>query len=113
MALNIEVRHFKRVSVVAVQGRVDSSNADQLQKTFQSLLDEGHLNLVADLKGLEYISSAGLHVLVSTLKECKRYNRGDLRLCNLSPRIVEVLELAGMTPLFDIYDDLIEAVGSF
>lgn len=113
MALNIEVKNLKRVSVVAVQGRIDSSNSDRLEKTFQSLMDDGNFHLVADLDGLEYISSAGLHILVSTLKACKRYNRGDLRLCNLSPRIVDVLELAGMTPLFEIFDNTVDAVGSF
>lgn len=113
MALNIEVRQLKRVCVVAVQGRVDSSNADQLGQAFQGAMNEDHFNLVADLKGLDYISSAGLHILVSTLKACRRYNRGDLRLCNLAPRISEVLDLAGMTSLFKIFDDTVEAVGSF
>ncbi|MBN1935583.1 MAG: STAS domain-containing protein [Anaerolineae bacterium] len=113
MALNIEVKSLKRVNVVAVQGRVDSSNSDQLEQTFQALMDDGHFHLVADLNGLEYVSSAGLHILVSTLKACKRYNRGDLRLCNLTPRITEVLELAGMTPLFEIFDNTVDAVGSF
>lgn len=113
MALNIEVKSLKRVSVIAVQGRVDSSNSERLEQAFQSLMDQGSFHLVADLDGLEYISSAGLHILVSTLKACKRYNRGDLRLCNLSPRIAEVLELAGMTPLFEIFDNTIDAVGSF
>jgi anti-sigma B factor antagonist len=113
MALDIDVRNLKRVSLVSVKGRVDSSNASELENAFQTLMEDGRFHLVADLDGLSYISSAGLHVLVSTLKACRRYNRGDLRLTNLSARIAEVFDLAGMTPLFEVYDDTIEAVGSF
>ena len=113
MALSIETQNLKRVSVVSVEGRVDSSNASELDQAFKTLMDEGQFHLVVDLTGLEYVSSAGLHILVSTLKTCRRYNRGDLRLCNLKPRISEVLDLAGMTPLFEIFDDTVGAVGSF
>jgi anti-sigma B factor antagonist len=113
MALDIDVRTLKRVSLVAVKGRIDSSNAPELENAFRSLMDDGRFHIVADLDGLSYISSAGLHVLVSTLKACRRYNRGDLRLASLSSRIAEVFDLAGMTPLFEVYDNAVEAVGSF
>jgi len=66
-----------------------------------------------DLKDLEYISSAGIKVLISTLKTCKRWNRGDLRLANMPLRISDVFDLAGLTPLFRVYSDAVEAVGSF
>ncbi|MDY7042101.1 MAG: STAS domain-containing protein [Chloroflexota bacterium] len=113
MALDIEIRNLKRASVVTIKGRVDSSNAPELESAFQTLMDNGTFRLVADLSELEYISSAGLRLLVSTLKACRRYNRGDLRLSNIPPRIAEVLDLAGMTPLFTIFDDTVGAVGSF
>jgi anti-sigma B factor antagonist len=113
MALDIDIRNLKRVSVVIIKGRVDSGNAPELESAFQALMDGGRFRLVADLSGLEYVSSAGLRVLISALKTCKRYNRGDLRLSNLPPRIAEVLDLAGMTSLFKIFDDAVGAVGSF
>ncbi|MBC7250803.1 MAG: STAS domain-containing protein [Anaerolineae bacterium] len=111
--MDIDIRDLKRVSVITIKGRVDSSNAPELASAFQSLTDRGRYRLVADLGGLEYISSAGLRILVSTLKTCRRYNRGDLRLSNIPPRIAEILDLAGMTPLFKIFDDTVGAVGSF
>ena len=40
-------------------------------------------------------------------------DRGDVRIVNLPPRIKEVFDLTGFTSLFQIYDDLVEAVGSF
>ena len=111
--MEITHKELKRVDLVTVSGRVDSNTAPDLEATFRTINDAGHFRIVVDMADLEYISSAGLRVLVTTLKNCRRYNRGDLRMCNLKPRISEVLDLAGMTPLFEIFDDTVDAVGSF
>ncbi|OQY23665.1 MAG: hypothetical protein B6I34_04420 [Anaerolineaceae bacterium 4572_32.1] len=78
----MEVSHkeLKRVDLLAVSGRVDSSTAPELEATLRGIIDSGRFRIVLDVADLEYTSSAGLRVLVSTLKNCKRYNRGDLRL---------------------------------
>ena len=47
------------------------------------------------------------------MKVCKRWNRGDVRLAALQQRIADVLDLAGLTPLFKIFEDDTLAVGSF
>jgi anti-anti-sigma factor len=109
--MNIETRELKHVSVVTVSGRVDSATAPDLQKALQDLLDSDHNQLVLDLKDVDYMSSAGLRVLVSTQKAAKK-NGGALRLAQLSARVKEVFELAGLTPVFDIYPDVVEAVGA-
>jgi anti-sigma B factor antagonist len=62
---------------------------------------------------LEYISSRGLRALITARQQTRRWNRGDLRLCNMPVRIKEVFDLAGLTPLFKIYDNPVDAVGSF
>ena len=61
----------------------------------------------------EEVGSAGLRVLVSALKQARRWNRGDVRLANVSGRGRSVLELAGMDVLFTMYDSTVDAVGSF
>ena len=106
-------KEFKRVDLVSVSGRVDSNTAPDLESTFRGINDAGRFRIVLDMSNLEYISSAGLRVLVSTLKNCRRYNRGDLRLASLSDRITGVMELAGLDVLYKIYPDTTEAVGSF
>ncbi len=110
--MNIETRELKHVSVVVVSGRVDSATAPDLQKALQDLFDSEHKQLVLDLKDVDYMSSAGLRVLVSMQKAAKK-NGGTLRLAQLSARVTEVLELAGLAPVFDIYPDVVEAVGAF
>ena len=106
-------KEFKRVDLVSVSGRVDSNTAPDLESTFRGINDAGRFRIVLDMSNLEYISSAGLRVLVSTLKNCRRYNRGDLRLASLSDRITGVMEMAGLDVLYKIYPDTTEAVGSF
>jgi len=109
--MNIETRELKNASVVTVSGRVDSATAPDLQKALQDLLDAERKQLVLDLKGVDYMSSAGLRVLVAMQKAAKK-NGGALRLAQLSARVSEVLELSGLTPVFEIYPDVVEAVGA-
>ena len=111
--MEITTKQLKRVDVVKVSGRVDSSTAPELDEVLKSILEADRFRICMDLSDLEYISSGGIKVLISTLKTCKRWNRGDLRLANMPPYITEVFDLAGLIPLFKIYPDVVEAVGSF
>lgn len=110
--LDITVENFKRVDMVTVSGRIDGSNAGELENAFGGLTNDGRYQIVAELGGVEYMSSAGLRALVATMRECKKH-RGDLRIANPSERISEVLELAGLDSIFQIYEDPAAAVGSF
>ncbi len=76
-------------------------------------MDEGNYRLVLDMSKLEFISSAGLWVLVNTQKNCKRFNRGELVLADVPPRIFGALELAGFHTYYQVFKTTTEAVGSF
>jgi anti-sigma B factor antagonist len=65
------------------------------------------------MSDVNFISSAGLRVLIDVQKTCKRWNRGQLILAALPERIYETLDLARFLPLFTIFDDVLHAVGSF
>ncbi|NTU65960.1 MAG: STAS domain-containing protein [Chloroflexi bacterium] len=110
--MDIETRELKHVNVVTVSGRVDSSTAPEMEKSLQSLLDSGRNHLILDLAATDYMSSAGLRVLVAMHKATKK-NGGRMCLAQPSARVNEVLDLAGLTPVFEVYPDLVEAVGSF
>lgn len=111
--MEINTRRLKRVDVITISGRVDGNTAPQLDETLKELLRRGRYRLVADLAGLDFISSAGLKVLISARNEARRFNRGDLVLVGVPPRIQGVLELTGLDRVFRTYDDAVEAVGSF
>lgn len=111
-------RRLNRVDVLAISGRVQAPEALQLQERINALFAEGRYRLVLDLEKLDYISSPGLRVLIEARKRAREWKlsdleRGDVRIVHLPPRIKEVFDLTGFTSLFQIYDDPVEAVGSF
>ena len=110
--MNLETRELKHVNVVKVTGRVDSATAPELEKSLQDLLDAERSQVVLDLQDADYMSSAGLRVLVAMHKATKK-NGGGLCLAQPSVRVSEVLDLAGLTPVFAVYPDVVDAVGSF
>jgi len=111
-SLQISVQPLKRVDLITIAGRVDSSSAPILDNTLKESVSNGRHRLVLELSQVDYMSSAGLRSLISTLRECKKRN-GDLRLAAPSERVAEVLTLAGLDSLFQVYDDQTAAVGSF
>ena len=102
----------KRVDVVEVVGRITSENASEFDAVLAELIDKGRYELVLDLSAVSYMSSAGLRALVGALRTCKRYS-GDVRLANISDRVKEVLDLAGLASVFQTFDSQVDAVGSF
>ena len=110
--LDITVESMARVELVTVSGRVDSNSADKLEKVVNDIVERKVYNIVLELSGVDYMSSAGLRVLISTLRTCKG-KRGNVCLVSVSERVDEVLDLAGIKSMFDLYDNTASAVGSF
>jgi anti-sigma B factor antagonist len=111
--MEVTTKQLKRCDLVEVQGRINSQTAPQLADAFQSILKHDRFRIVFDMSGVEFISSAGLRVIIDVQKTCKKWNRGELVLACVPERIYETLDLAGFIPLYKFYDDAIEAVGSF
>jgi anti-sigma B factor antagonist len=111
-SLSIEVENLKRVELVSVSGRIDSNSAPEFDQALKDIMGNGRHNIVLNLNGVSYMSSAGLRAIVSALRECKK-KRGDVRLSHPSERVNEVLSLAGLDSLFQVYGDNTTAVGSF
>ena len=111
--IKITTKELKRVDVVKVTGRVDSNTAPQLENALNRIINAGRFRIVVDLNETEYMSSAALRTLLSALKQVHRWNRGDLRLTNMPEKIKKAFDLAGFLELFQVFDDEVEAVGSF
>ncbi len=110
--MDLSTNEMQQVTVMSVSGRVDSATAPELENALKQLVDGNKVRIVLDLTGVDYMSSAGLRAMVSTLKSVKRAS-GDLRLANPSSRVAEVLRLAGLTSIFSIYTSQTDAVNSF
>ena len=111
--LDVSTNQFKRCDLVKANGRVDSHTAPELADAFDAINEAGRFKIVFDLSGVDYISSAGLRVMINTQKACKRWNRGEVVLAGVPERVYGALNLAGFVPLFKIFDDVTEAVGDF
>ena len=110
--MHIEIQAREHAAVAIIAGSVDGLTAEKLQETLQAYVEAGHIHLVADLRQVEYTSSAGLRALLATVKEA-RQRGGDLRLANINPVVLRVLEMSGFTTIMKCYDDLDGALGSF
>ena len=113
MPVKLVIKEYKRVDLVTVDGRVDSSTAPQLEKALQKIIDNGRYRIVVDLSEADFMSSAGLRALLSALKQVRRFNRGDLRLAGMSSKVKRAFELAGLLVVFQTFDNGVDAVGSF
>lgn len=110
---NIVHIELKRCDLFKLAGRFDSSGAREVDEALRVVMDQGRYHIVMDLADTTFISSGFLRVLVATGKETRRFNRGDLYLAALSPRLQDVMKLAGLTDLFKIFDSPEEAVGAW
>ena len=111
--MEITKSQFKHCDLLKINGRVDSSTSPQFAQAMNEITNAGHYKIILDMAGVEFISSAGLRVLVNAQKTCRRYNRGEVVLSTVPPNIYSALDLAGFTALFKIFDDNLTAVGNF
>jgi anti-anti-sigma factor len=98
---------------VVARGRIDAATVEILANALAEIKNAGRYKIILNLKDVAYISSAGLSELIVTQNACKQMRRGELVLAEVPPRIKEVLDLAGLTPLFRLFDTEVEAVDYF
>jgi anti-anti-sigma factor len=110
--MEIEVKSLKKVDVVTITGRVDSSNAADFDNTLKDLLNKGRRNLVLDMARLDYMSSAGLRAMVGALKTA-RHGGGNVVIAQPNARMVDTLKLVGFQTLFTQYGNVLDAVDAF
>ena len=84
---------------IAVSGKIDTTNAHQFEAAVKELI-EGASELSFDMNGLEYISSAGLRVLLVAQKTMNK--QGTMKLINVSKPIMEIFDITGFTDILTI-----------
>ena len=97
--MTIEIKKNADTTVVEIVGRLDTITAPALDKTINEDIGDTK-NLVLDVKGMEYISSAGLRVLLSAQKKMQK--DGAMKVINVCPEVMEVLEMTGFADILVI-----------
>jgi anti-anti-sigma factor len=81
--------------------RLDTLNADEINKELMTHVSTGQLDFILDMGHLTYISSSGLRVLLILQKKVSPLN-GQVSLANVAPDILQIIDISGFTSLFDI-----------
>jgi anti-anti-sigma factor len=110
--MKTEVKHEENITTVTVSGSVDALTAPDLARTIVDQIAEGHVYLVVDLTGVEFMSSAGLRTLLGAVKE-SRSQGGDLRIASTNPGIDKVLKMSGFHNIAKVFTSNADAVASF
>ena len=112
--MQLEQRIVGQVAVVKVTGDITLNKGGDvlLKDKVQSLIQQGHQNLLLDLSGVSYVDSAGLGELVQAYATTK--NRGgSLKLLNVTKRLKDLLVVTKLLTVFDTFENEADALGSF
>ena len=112
--MELAPRRFADAVVVSPAGRVDQSNVEAFQAALAPHLQQcaaGADRVVLDLSGLEYISSAGLRVLMLAAKQCKA-QKGTLLVAGLQPLVREIFEISKFNLVLKIVPSVQEALAA-
>ncbi|TGN18443.1 STAS domain-containing protein [Leptospira idonii] len=91
--------------VIHVQGNLDVHNTHKVEQNLMGMVKTATHSIVYNLSEVNFISSAGLRMLVTSLRLCQEM-KVSISICGLQPAVEKVFEIIGMQELFTIYPDL-------
>jgi len=110
--MEINVQKNDSTNVIALSGRLDTTNYGDLEKKLFELIENNEIKIVVDCSDLEYVSSSGLRIFLMGLKKINAVN-GRFVLCGLQDNIKEIFEISGFSTVFEIFGNIDEATSSF
>jgi anti-anti-sigma factor len=112
MSLTIEQISRGDVVILALGGRLSFRESDDVFDRVRALGVAGHSKVVLDLRNVSYVDSTGLGAIVGGYTSLTKQG-GTLKLVNPNPRTVELLLMTQLNTLFEVFDDVRDAVNSF
>jgi len=109
LGLQIKAEEIDKIVILRLQGRLDASSSSVLQSRLNVLIIEGHLIVLLDFSNVDYLSSAGLRVLLSFMKKFDE-KKGRLGLFSAIDEVMEVIKLTGFDKILNIYKNEKEAL---
>ena len=110
--MEISVTESGDVRILSFQGNLDTNTSPQAESEINSLIDAGTQKLLVNFEKLDYISSAGLRILLATAKKLKA-SAGDLKICGLNETVQEVFDISGFATILSVTKTEDEALGAF
>jgi anti-anti-sigma factor len=109
--MEVNEQSVAHATLLAISGRLDSETAQEFEAALTATLDRGVRALALDLSGLDYVSSAGLRVLLLAAKRTKA-GGAPFALFGLQPHVAKVLEVSGFAKILPIAGDREEALAA-
>ena len=110
--MEITTRDVNDVKVVKIEGELDTGSSTEAQQQLDQLREQGAKKILLDMTKLDFISSAGLRVLLATAQELK-LDGGDLRVFGLNESVKEAFDISGFSTLLMVLDNEDKALSGF
>jgi anti-anti-sigma factor len=112
MAFQISTQEKGETLVVSLSGSLDTLFAEDLKTAFGQVLRTGKRHVVLDLQGVKYVASSAIRAFLYLAKSLQK-TRGELRVAQVNPKVLEVFKMVGMGSAIPIFDSLPEAMEGF
>jgi anti-anti-sigma factor len=110
--MDIQVRNAGEVSVLDFTGNLDTNSSPAAESEVNRLLETGCDQIVFNFSELNFISSSGLRILLSTAKKLK-ISGGKMVVCSLNDVVQEVFDISGFASILSLASNEEEALASF
>jgi anti-sigma B factor antagonist len=110
--MRISEKTTNGVKVLALEGRLDTQTSDDAQQQLTQLIEEGETKIFVNLEKLDYVSSAGLRVLLVVAKRLKTTD-GELRICSLNEVVTEIFSISGFDTFLPVSASESDALEGF
>jgi anti-anti-sigma factor len=107
--LNIDVESIDGKIVLRLNGRLDAATSLILEKKIENFIHEGHKKIFLDFSYIDYLSSAGMRLLLSFSKKLKS-QKGKFVIFSINEDVLEIIKLAGFEHVLTIYSNEKEAL---
>ena len=107
--MEISSEFLNDVKVVRLEGNLDTNTSSSAQEFLNSAIDEGAAKIVVNFERVDFVSSAGLRVLLATAKRLGS-SGGTLRVCGLNETVSEVFEISGFSTILSVFPTESEAL---
>ncbi len=109
--MHVRETETNRATILSVEGRLDSMTSQSFEQQLMGKIDAGNSKIILDFGSLDYISSAGLRVLLMGAKRLQSEG-GTFVVCGLKEHIHEVFEISGFLTILTVLDNIDDAIGT-
>lgn len=107
--MDINVQKSDQISIVSIAGSIDAFTADQIMGCVNERINSGEKYLLLELSDVEFMSSAGLRIILGALRETRKQG-GNLYIAGAQPGVERVLKMSGFSKILNIYDNVDNAI---